>query len=276
MFIGLENINPDSLKGASKGQNRITDIARCWKRGIAPKSLPTPGISWAFRTIRPNRLRGTSESFSEIPIDLLEFFILTPLPGSKDHQDLHRQGVPMSSDLNKYDVEHAVTAHPQMTQEQWQSIYDQAWHLYYTPQHIETLLRRAKANGIRTTRLAFTIFYFYASYAFEHVHPLQSGVWRRKHRRQRRSTLPRENIARYFMRRVGDFFKTYPPGLRFLVRIELARRKIEREPDSRSYSDLGLDRSPRPINSLQGRSYRATEFQLVLRPRPRIESPQNK
>jgi hypothetical protein len=43
------------------------------------------------------------------------------------------------------------------------------------------------------------------------------------------------------MRRVGDFFKTYPPGLRFLVRIELARRKIEREPASRSYSDLGLE-----------------------------------
>jgi hypothetical protein len=177
----------------------------------------------------------------ELPIDLLEFFILTPLPGSKDHLDLHRQGVPMSSDLNKYDVEHAVTAHPHMTQEQWQSIYDQAWHLYYSPQHIQTLLRRAKANGIRTTRLAFTIFYFYASYAFEHVHPLQSGVWRRKHRRQRRSTLPRENIATYFMRRIRDFFETYPPGLIFLVKLELARRKVEREPDSRSYSDLGLE-----------------------------------
>ena len=86
----------------------------------------------------------------------------------------------MSSDLNNYDVEHAVTAHAGMTAAEWQSIYDQAWHLYYSPEHIATLLRRAKVSGIRTTRLAFTIFYFYASYAFEHVHPLQSGVLRRK------------------------------------------------------------------------------------------------
>jgi len=29
----------------------------------------------------------------ELPVDLLEFFILTPLPGSADHQALHKDGV---------------------------------------------------------------------------------------------------------------------------------------------------------------------------------------
>ncbi|HXR25152.1 MAG TPA: hypothetical protein VN742_07310, partial [Candidatus Binataceae bacterium] len=150
------------------------------------------------------------------------------------------QGVEMSSDLNNYDVEHAVTGHPRMTAAEWQSIYDQAWHLYYSPEHIKTLLRRAKASGIRSTRLAFTIFYFYASYAFEHVHPLQSGVIRRKNRRQRRSTLPRENLAAFFMRRVRDFRGTYLPGLRFLYRIEALRRTVENEPDAFNYTDLAL------------------------------------
>ena len=177
----------------------------------------------------------------ELPIDLVEFFMLTPLPGSKDHQELYRQGVQMSSDLNNYDVEHAVTAHAGMTAAEWQSIYDQAWHLYYSPEHIATLLRRAKVSGIRTTRLAFTIFYFYASYAFEHVHPLQSGVLRRKNRRQRRCTYPRENIAAYLLRRTRDFFGTYPPGLRFLWRLELLRRKIEREPNEHAIPDLALE-----------------------------------
>jgi hypothetical protein len=176
----------------------------------------------------------------ELPIDLLEFFMLTPLPGSKDHQVLYQQGVEMSSDLNNYDVEHAVTGHPRMTAAEWQSIYDQAWHHYYSPEHIKTLLRRAKASGIRTTRLAFTIFYFYASYAFEHVHPLQSGVLRRKNRRQRRSTFPRENLARFFMRRVRDFLATYPPGLRFLLRLEALRRTVENESETLSSTDLAL------------------------------------
>ena len=29
----------------------------------------------------------------ELPVDLLEFFMLTPLPGSADHQSLHNNGV---------------------------------------------------------------------------------------------------------------------------------------------------------------------------------------
>ena len=146
----------------------------------------------------------------------------------------------MSSDLNNYDVEHAVTGHPRMTATEWRSFYDQAWHLYYSPEHIKTLLRRAKASGIRSTRLAFTIFYFYASYAFEHVHPLQSGVIRRKIWRQNRSTVPRENLASFFMRRVRDFLGTYPPGLLFLCRIEALRRVVENEPQLLNYTDLAL------------------------------------
>ena len=42
---------------------------------------------------------------------MLEFFFLTPLPGSEDHQRLYKTGVPMDPDMNKYDLEHVVTAH---------------------------------------------------------------------------------------------------------------------------------------------------------------------
>ena len=242
VFIGLENINPESLRGASKGQNRITEyraMLQAWHRA---KVITYAGYILGFPNDTPESIaRDIRILQRELPIDLVEFFMLTPLPGSKDHQELYRQGVQMSSDLNNYDVEHAVTAHAGMTAAEWQSIYDQAWHLYYSPEHIATLLRRAKVSGIRTTRLAFTIFYFYASYAFEHVHPLQSGVLRRKNRRQRRCTYPRENIAAYLLRRTRDFFGTYPPGLRFLWRLELLRRKIEREPNEHAIPDLALE-----------------------------------
>ena len=46
--------------------------------------------------------------------DVLEFFLLTPLPGSADHLALARRGVPMDPDLNRYDLEHVTTAHPRM------------------------------------------------------------------------------------------------------------------------------------------------------------------
>jgi hypothetical protein len=42
----------------------------------------------------------------ELPLDIVEWVILTPLPGSEDHKIMWRQGVAMDSDLNNYDFEH--------------------------------------------------------------------------------------------------------------------------------------------------------------------------
>ena len=54
----------------------------------------------------------------------------------------------MDPDLNIYDVEHVCTAHPKMSKQEWEGIYHEAWSLYYTPEHMKTLLRRAVATGV--------------------------------------------------------------------------------------------------------------------------------
>ena len=53
---------------------------------------------------------------------------------------------------------------------------------------------------------------YYGMQAFEHVHPLQGGLLRRKKRRERRATFKRENPATFFIRRVRDVLGTYPPA----------------------------------------------------------------
>jgi len=104
VFIGLENINPDNLLGAKKRQNKITEYRKmllAWKKA---RVITYAGYILGF----PN---DTVESIlhdidvikRELPVDLLEFFYLTPLPGSEDHLKLHRAGVALDSDLNRYD-----------------------------------------------------------------------------------------------------------------------------------------------------------------------------
>jgi hypothetical protein len=51
----------------------------------------------------------------ELPIDLLEPHCLTPLPGSEDHQKLHKAGVYLDPDLNNYNLEHVTTPHATMS-----------------------------------------------------------------------------------------------------------------------------------------------------------------
>jgi radical SAM superfamily enzyme YgiQ (UPF0313 family) len=241
VFIGLENINPDSLKGASKGQNHITEyrtMLQAWKKA---KVLTYAGYILGFPADTPASIeRDIGIIQRELPIDIMEFFMLTPGPGSKDHQELYLSGVPMSADTNQYDSEHAVTAHARMTGQEWEAIYKKAWHLYYTPAHIETLLRRAAATGLNTGRVAAMIFAFYASHTYEGVHPLQSGVFRRKRRRQRRPGFAFENPVIFYPRRVREIIGTYVPGLWFLCKLQLLRWKIRRDPAARDYTDLAL------------------------------------
>jgi radical SAM superfamily enzyme YgiQ (UPF0313 family) len=241
VFIGLENINPDSLKGASKGQNRITEyraMLQAWRRAGV---LTYAGYILGFPADTPESIaRDIGIIQRELPIDILEFFMLTPLPGSRDHQQAVARGERLDPDLNRYDAEHATAEHPLMSAEEWQSIYDRAWHLYYSPAHVETLIKRAIADGLSAARLTSMIFTFYASHAYERVHPLQSGALRRKRRKDRRSGWRRENPLVFYPRRVKEVLSTYGPALWFLWRLTRLRHRLAKDPATRNYKDLAI------------------------------------
>ncbi len=77
----------------------------------------------------------------------------------------------MDPDMNKYDTEHAVTAHPRMSRTELEDVYRAAWGLYYTPEHLERIMRRAGATGINLSSLAGTLLHFSQFTAVENVHP---------------------------------------------------------------------------------------------------------
>jgi Radical SAM superfamily len=274
VFIGLESINPESLKGASKGQNKITEYRAMLQAWRKVKVFTFAGYILGFPGDTPESIERDIQIIQkELPIDLLEFFVLTPLPGSRDHQALYLNGTPMDADVNRYDAEHVTTAHPQMTRAQWQTIYDRAWHQYYSPKHIETLLRRAGVSGPRPSRLASMIFYFYASYSIEGVHPLQGGFLRRKSRKQRRVGMMIENALTFHLRRLRQLAWSLCSALRLRLKIERIRRRVANESASATYMDAALS-PPLSDYSETLEMYEATESarQTVARVRKRAAS----
>ena len=145
VFIGLENINPESLKDARKGQNRITEYRAMLQAWHKVGTLTYAGYIIGFPGDTPATIeRDIRIIQKELPVDLLEFFMLTPLPGSEDHKKLHLAGVPMERDLNHYDLVHVTTRHATMSDEELRAIYYKAWDLYYSPEHVERVIRRTK------------------------------------------------------------------------------------------------------------------------------------
>jgi len=241
VFIGLENINPESLSGASKGQNQITEYRAMLQAWCKAKVFIYAGYILGFPSDTPESIaRDVGIVQRELPIDLLEFFILTPLPGSKDHQTLYLNGTEMDSDVNRYDVEHVTTAHPRMTREQLQSSYDGAWHRYYSSEHIETVLRRAEVSGKVSSRLAGMIYLYYSAYAIYGVHPLQGGLLRRKTRKQRRFGMPLESPFAFYPCRLWEIFTNAASGVRLRWRILRIWQRVRADPNAHMYTDIAL------------------------------------
>jgi Radical SAM superfamily len=242
VFIGLENINPDNLAAAKKRQNKITEYRKMLLAWKAQGIITFAGYILGFPADTPQTIRRDIAIIQkELPLDILEFFCLTPLPGSEDHQVLWKKGIAMEQDLNKYDVEHVCTAHSQMSRREWETIYREAWSLYYTPAHMRTLLRRMAATGGPMGSLVKVLVAFATTVRLENVHPLQAGILRLKHPSERRPGLPHESPWTFWPRLVWQTLSKHAILLGTIGRLLLMKVAIARDPNARAYMDAALE-----------------------------------
>jgi radical SAM superfamily enzyme YgiQ (UPF0313 family) len=242
VFIGLENINPDSLLGAKKRQNKITDYRQMLLAWKATGIVTYCGYILGFpNDTRESIIHDIELIKRELPVDLLEFFYLTPLPGSEDHKKLHEAGVEMDADLNKYDLNHAVTGHAKMSKAEWERTYREAWETYYTDEHVETVLRRSIATGTSPGKTMFFIVWFKGCIDIEGIHPLEGGFLRRKVRTNRRSGMPVENPLVFYPKYVGETLWKQLRWITLYARLRLIYRRVKHDPARLEYMDQALE-----------------------------------
>jgi radical SAM superfamily enzyme YgiQ (UPF0313 family) len=241
VFIGLESINPDSLLAAKKKQNRIAeyrDMLLAWKH---IRAVIWAGYIIGFPADTPATvMRDIRIIQHELPIDFLEFFVLTPLPGSEDHQKLAAAGTEMDADLNRYDTFHVVTGHATMSRAEWEQTYWAAWRTYYTFEHMRTLMRRAAATRISLGKMLSMLLSFWSLSLVERTHPLEGGYLRRKVRTERRPGMPIVPAWRFWPGFAVDLAAKHLQMAAMAARLLLVRRSLKRDPAARDYRDLAL------------------------------------
>ena len=242
VFIGLENINPENLLGAKKRQNRITEYRVMLQQWRDAGAITYAGYIIGFPgDTKESVLRDIEIIKRELAVDILEFFFLTPLPGSEDHKTLAAKGVWMDPDMNKYDLNHIVTGHPKMSAGEWAEAYRGAWANFYTPDHIRTILRRAAQSKVgRPGTTLTTILWFRLMILFEGVHPLEGGALRLKSRRDRRSGLPRESVLAFYVKYWGGTLVKLGKYLRVYLEARRILKSVLQAPDRWTYQDLAI------------------------------------
>ncbi len=242
VFIGLENINPENLLGAKKRQNRITEYRVMLQGWRAAGAITYAGYIIGFPgDTKESIIRDVEIIKRELPLDILEFFVLTPLPGSEDHKTLWTKGEWMDGDLNKYDLNHRVTHHARMSDDEWDEAYRAAWTNYYTPEHMRTIMRRAAAHPLGRPGTALTtMLWFKLMVLYEAVHPLEGGAFRLKFRRDRRHGMKLESRFVFYPRygaeivvKAWRYLRVYRDAMRSLKQVMAA-------PDRLTYTDLAI------------------------------------
>jgi radical SAM superfamily enzyme YgiQ (UPF0313 family) len=241
VFIGLENINPDNLAGAKKRQNKITEYRQMLLAWKAYGVLTYAGYILGFPNDTPESIMHDIDVIKrELAVDLLEFFYLTPLPGSEDHLKLKRAGAPLDPDINKYDLNHICTTHPKMSRAEWDKAYAMAWQRYYTLDHIETILRRVASTRANASNALFLITWFVGSINIEHIHPLESGLLRLKFRRDRRPGRKIEPAWLFYPKYFAEMASKVVRWTALYMKLRRIYLRIKHDPQRFAYTDVAM------------------------------------
>ena len=183
-FIGLESINPDNLVHMKKNQNRITEYRKMFQAWKEAGIVTYAGFIMGLPGDTPASIKRDVEIIqSELAVDVLEFTVLTPLPGSEDHQTLFNKGVWMDPDLNKYDIENVTTGASEDDAPRSGSRPISTCGTGTIPTSTSArLMQRNIAYGIKPVKIWRLVLQIYGAMKFENVHPQQCGYFRLKDR----------------------------------------------------------------------------------------------
>lgn len=204
VFLGVESVNRENLRSQGKFQNQTSQyqdfVSHCHSLGIACHAGYILGLPF-----------DTSESVRQditelqcMGFDGASFYILTPLPGSKDHQRWLQEGRWMHEDFNTYDSAHVAVTPERMTNDELWQTYHSTWEQFYSTEHMVNVLSAWRHDWKQYwARLSFFAAYRYAS-AVEHLHPMNCGFWTVRRRNDRRPGFPREAFFPFWWFRFKD------------------------------------------------------------------------
>src|SRR5262245_1685053 len=218
-FVGFETFNPQNLLAATKVQNLAKEHRQ--RKDAAAVAEALEGVKEKYRRVcrnwhrygvsvhcgymigfpfdGPECGRQSAEWLLDVGVDLASFFIVTPLPGTEDHDKAMREGTIADWDFNQYDSQHMVSNHPRMTREQVVQAYRDAYLTFYSGRRlVRSLFTWHRVEGLpwssRGAMVRQHLYYFYSYRAGRH--PMLGGLWQKGVRPDARRQVVTDEDAR--------------------------------------------------------------------------------
>jgi hypothetical protein len=178
----------------------------------------------------------------EIQVDMASFFVLTPLPGSRDHLELHQADTELEPDYNRYDSVHETMPHPNFPEKgSLLASYQEAWETFYSYENMRRILTKVPKRNYWNL---FQNFLWYKSAAIiEKRHPMMTGFFRLKGRTALRPGIQPLPRFSYYSKRFREIKHLVVESFCLLMEMQLlwleTRKKSEIEQRVlREFNDL--------------------------------------
>lgn len=132
-LVGFESICQTTLESIGKKTNRVDNYAVA-VRNIHQNHMVVIGdFMFGFDTDTPTVFTETLEFIKKLDIDVADFSILTPFPGTPLFKKLDEENRILTKDWNYYNMGHVVFKPKQMTADELRQGVQQMYRGFYTP-----------------------------------------------------------------------------------------------------------------------------------------------
>jgi hypothetical protein len=147
----------------------------------------------------------------------------------------------MDPDLNKYDLTHRVFHHPNISDAEFDYLYEEVGKSFYSLEHCKTIMKRAAALGSdRRYMTAGRLLQFGYQTRFTRIAALDVGVLRKRYRKDRRPGIPLENPARFYPRVIWSALSEMVKITASWFYFKHLAKNIFADPRKQEYTDLAI------------------------------------
>jgi radical SAM superfamily enzyme YgiQ (UPF0313 family) len=141
-LIGFESINQETIDYIGKQSNKVKEYKKAVENIHKNKMAVIGSFIFGFDTDSKDVFEQTLKMIDKLKIDVVDFCILTPIPGTPIYEKLEKEGRIITKDWSRYNMKNVVFKPKNITPEELIKGVKKLYKNYYsTPNTIKRIIR---------------------------------------------------------------------------------------------------------------------------------------
>lgn len=183
LFVGVESVNEDSLKGSNKSFNKVDKYGELVKLMKAVGIVPYFSFIFGFDEDTPEQFERTIEFLKKHDVTRSIFWILTPIPGTELFETMDAENRIIDKRWSSYDGTHVVYQPKSFAADELVDLFWKSFQSMYTlRQHINAIAQSVRITNKHPLKAVLEAMFFrlyFGQKVRAREHPFSAGFGRR-------------------------------------------------------------------------------------------------